>query len=42
MKFINGTNRHQIEIYTACLDETIEKDNEVRIIDLLGRQKKSE
>ena len=34
MKFINGTNRHQIEIYTACLDETIEKDNEVRIIDL--------
>jgi len=34
MKFINGTNRHQIEIYTSCLDETIDKDNEVRIIDL--------
>ncbi|MEI6349431.1 MAG: IS1182 family transposase, partial [Bacteroidota bacterium] len=34
MKFINGTSRHQIEIYTRCLDETVEKDNEVRIIDL--------
>lgn len=34
MKFINGINRQQIEIYTRCLDETIEKDNEVRIIDL--------
>lgn len=34
MKFVNGTNRHQIEIYIRCLDETDEKDNEVRIIDL--------
>lgn len=34
MKFINGTNRHQVEIYTCCLDDTIEKDNEVRVIDL--------
>ena len=34
MKFINGINRHQVDIYTRCLDETIEKDNEVRIIDL--------
>jgi transposase len=34
MKFINGINRHQVEIYTRCLDETIEKDNEVRTIDL--------
>jgi len=33
MKFINGTNRHQVEIYTRCLDQTIAKDNEVRIID---------
>jgi len=34
MKFINGTNRHQVEIYSRSLDDTIEKDNEVRIIDL--------
>lgn len=34
MKFINGLNRHQVEIFARCLDETIEKGNEVRIIDL--------
>ncbi len=34
MKFINGTNRYQVEINTRCLDETIEKDNESRTIDL--------
>ncbi len=34
MKFINGINRHQVEINTRCLDETIEKDNEARTIDL--------
>lgn len=34
MKFISGTNRQQVEIFTRCLDETIENDNEVRIIDL--------
>jgi len=34
MKFINGTNRHQVEIYTRCLDQTIEKDHEARTIDL--------
>jgi len=34
MKFISGTNRQQVEIYTRSLDETIEKENEVRIIDL--------
>ena len=28
MKFINGINRHQVEINTRCLDETIENDNE--------------
>lgn len=34
MKFIKGKNRQQVEIYTRSLDETIEKDNEVRLIDL--------
>lgn len=34
MKFINGMNRHQVEIHTGCLDETVGKNNEVRIIDL--------
>jgi len=29
MKFISGTNRQQVEIYTRSLDETIEKENEV-------------
>ena len=34
MKFIYGINRQQVEIYTRCLDETIENENEVRLIDL--------
>ena len=34
MKFIKGTNRYQVEICTRCLDETIENENEVRLIDL--------
>ena len=34
MKFISGTNRQQVEILTRCLDETIDKNNEARIIDL--------
>ena len=34
MKFICGTNRQQVEILTRCLDETIDKNNEARIIDL--------
>ena len=34
MKFIQGINRQQVEIYTQCLDETIEQNNEVRFIDL--------
>ncbi len=42
MKFINGTNRHQVEINTCCLDETIEKDNESRTIDLFVDRIKSE
>lgn len=34
MKFITGKNRQQVQIYTQCLDETIEQDNEIRLIDL--------
>lgn len=34
MKFIEGKDRQQVEIYTLSLDETIEKNNEVRLIDL--------
>ena len=34
MKFIQGANRQQIEIYTQCLDETIGQNNEIRFIDL--------
>lgn len=34
MKFITGKNRQQIQIYTQCLDETIDQDNEIRLIDL--------
>ena len=34
MKFITGKNRQQVQIYTQCLDETIDQDNEIRLIDL--------
>ena len=34
MKFIIGENRSQLSIFPVSLDESIEKDNEVRIIDL--------
>lgn len=33
MKYLEGKNRDQVEIYTQSLDETIGADNEVRIID---------
>lgn len=36
MKFITGKNRQQVEIYTRSLDETIDQDNEVRLIDLFA------
>ncbi|MCB0537374.1 MAG: IS1182 family transposase, partial [Bacteroidetes bacterium] len=32
MKFIKGKDRNQTEFF--CLDQTIEQDNEVRLIDL--------
>ena len=34
MKFITGKNRQQVQIYTQCLDETIDQNNEIRLIDL--------
>jgi transposase len=34
MKFIQGQNRNQIHLFPVSLDESIEPDNEVRIIDL--------
>ena len=34
MKFIPGTNRKQINLFPVSLDESIEQDNEVRLIDL--------
>lgn len=33
MKFIQGKPRTQIPLFAGCLDESIDKDNEVRIID---------
>ncbi|MEK6614642.1 MAG: transposase [Bacteroidota bacterium] len=37
MKFIQGKNRHQVPLYASCLDETIDENNEVRIIDLFAQ-----
>jgi len=34
MKFIQGQNRAQINLFPVSLDQTIDADNEVRIIDL--------
>ena len=34
MKFIEGTNRKQIHLFPISLDESIESDNQVRLIDL--------
>jgi transposase len=34
MKFIQGQNRNQIHLFPVSLDESIDPDNEVRIIDL--------
>jgi transposase len=34
MKFIQGQNRNQIALFPVSLDESIDPDNEVRIIDL--------
>lgn len=34
MKYIEGQNRNQLSIFPVSLDESIDKDNEVRIIDM--------
>jgi hypothetical protein len=34
MKYILGQNRNQVEFVTQSLDETIDRDNEVRLIDV--------
>ncbi len=34
MKYIDGQNRNQITIFPVSLDESIDKDNEVRVIDM--------
>ena len=36
MKFIQGTNRNQVNIFPVSLEQSIDKDNEVRIIDLFA------
>ena len=34
MKFIQGHNRNQINLFPVSLDQSIDPENEVRIIDL--------
>ncbi len=34
MKYIKGTNRNQLVLFSTSLDEVIETNNEIRIIDL--------
>lgn len=34
MKFIQGQNRNQINLFPVSLDQSIDPDNEVRLIDL--------
>ena len=34
MKFIQGQNRNQINLFPVSLDQTIDPDNEVRVVDL--------
>ena len=34
MKFINGTNRNQLPLFASSIDDSIGKDNEIRLIDL--------
>lgn len=33
MKWITGAQRHQMTLFSRCLDDIVEKDNEVRLID---------
>ena len=34
MKFINGTNINQLPFFVSSIDDSIGKDNEIRLIDL--------
>lgn len=34
MKFIQGCNRSQVHLFPVSLEESIDQDNEVRLIDL--------
>ena len=34
MKFINGTNINQLPLFVSSIDDSIGKDNEIRLIDL--------
>jgi transposase len=34
MKFIKGENRHQLCLFPVSIDQSIEENNEVRLIDL--------
>lgn len=34
MKFIQGTDRTQLALFPACLDDSLDFDNETRLIDL--------
>ena len=36
MKFIQGTNRNQVNLFPVSLEQSIDEDNEVRIIDLFA------
>ena len=33
-KFIIGTSRHQLPLFTTSIDDAINQDNEIRLIDL--------
>lgn len=33
-KFITGTNRNQLPLFTTSIDDAINQDNEIRLIDL--------
>jgi transposase len=34
MKFINGTSRNQLPLFSSSIDDAIAQDNEIRLIDL--------
>ena len=34
MNYIQGADRHQIQLFSTCLDDLVEEHNSVRVIDL--------